>query len=130
MIGNSRPQNQAIALAVEEAVLVDFQEQPSKQGSAVSGWILLDYGENTGQSEFLCFRINQPFLFYLPSECNDETIFESEFSMLTQTFSIRTEHSKLSSSLSPSVNPPSASPRHEYSSFSLCDKQSSPEMNT
>lgn len=43
--GNSRPQNQAIALAVEEAVLVDFQDQPSKQGSAVSGWILLDYGK-------------------------------------------------------------------------------------
>lgn len=44
-LGNSRPQNQAIALAVEEAVLVDFQDQPSKQGSAVSGWILLDYGK-------------------------------------------------------------------------------------
>ena len=45
--GNSRPQNQAIALAVEEAVLVDFQDQPSKQGSAVSGWILLDYGKKS-----------------------------------------------------------------------------------
>eukprot|EP00596_Hydrurales_sp_CCMP1899_P010693 CAMPEP_0119042446 /NCGR_PEP_ID=MMETSP1177-20130426/15221_1 /TAXON_ID=2985 /ORGANISM="Ochromonas sp, Strain CCMP1899" /LENGTH=145 /DNA_ID=CAMNT_0007009249 /DNA_START=278 /DNA_END=715 /DNA_ORIENTATION=+ len=42
--GNSRPQNQAIALAVEEAAIVEFAEQPSKQGSAVSGWILLDYG--------------------------------------------------------------------------------------
>ena len=48
--GNSRPQNQAIALAVEEAVLVDFQDQPSKQGSAVSGWILLDYGERSRHS--------------------------------------------------------------------------------
>ena len=34
-------------MAVEEAVLVDFQDQPSKQGSAVSGWILLDYGEKS-----------------------------------------------------------------------------------
>lgn len=42
--GNSRPQNQAIALAVEDAVLVAFQQQPAKQGDAASGWILLDYG--------------------------------------------------------------------------------------
>jgi len=42
--GNSRPQNQAIALAVEDAVLVGFQQQPGKQGDAASGWILLDYG--------------------------------------------------------------------------------------
>jgi ribosome-associated protein len=42
--GNSRPQNQAIALAVEDAVLVDYTNQPSKQGDAASGWILLDYG--------------------------------------------------------------------------------------
>jgi hypothetical protein len=27
-----------------QAALVEFAEQPSKQGSAVSGWILLDYG--------------------------------------------------------------------------------------
>jgi len=42
--GNSRPQNQAIALAVEEDVLLSFTMQPSKQGDAASGWILLDYG--------------------------------------------------------------------------------------
>lgn len=42
--GNSRPQNQAIALAIEEDVLVAFTEQPSKEGDAASGWILLDYG--------------------------------------------------------------------------------------
>jgi ribosome-associated protein len=42
--GNSRPQNQAIALAVEDAVLLGFQQQPAKQGDAASGWILLDYG--------------------------------------------------------------------------------------
>lgn len=28
-----------------QAVLLDFASQPSKQGSAISGWILLDYGE-------------------------------------------------------------------------------------
>lgn len=42
--GNSRPQNQAIALAIEDDVLVAFTEQPSKEGDAASGWILLDYG--------------------------------------------------------------------------------------
>jgi ribosomal silencing factor RsfS len=42
--GNSRPQNQAIALAVEDAVLLDFTTQASKQGDSGSGWILLDYG--------------------------------------------------------------------------------------
>jgi len=42
--GNSRPQNQAIALSVEEDVLLGFSLQPSKQGNAASGWIVLDYG--------------------------------------------------------------------------------------
>lgn len=41
--GNSRPQNQAIANAVEEDVLLNFQENPTKEGDAASGWILLDY---------------------------------------------------------------------------------------
>jgi ribosome-associated protein len=41
--GNSRPQNQAIANAVEEDVLLNFQEQPNKEGDAASGWVLLDY---------------------------------------------------------------------------------------
>lgn len=41
--GNSRPQNQAIALAVEEDLLMDHQESPNKEGDAASGWILLDY---------------------------------------------------------------------------------------
>jgi hypothetical protein len=61
-LGNSRPQNQAIALAVEEAVLLDFQDQPSKQGSAVSGWILLDYGKFS-----LTLALSAPFLPCLPS---------------------------------------------------------------
>ena len=30
--GNSRPQNQAIALAVEDAVLLEYQQQTIKQG--------------------------------------------------------------------------------------------------
>lgn len=42
--GNSRPQNQAIALSIEEDVLLQFSQQPSKQGNAASGWIVLDYG--------------------------------------------------------------------------------------
>lgn len=42
--GTSRPQNQAIALSVEEDVLIGYSEQPSKQGNAASGWIVLDYG--------------------------------------------------------------------------------------
>lgn len=42
--GNSRPQNQAIALSIEEDVLLNFTKQPSKEGDAASGWILLDYG--------------------------------------------------------------------------------------
>ena len=42
--GNSRPQNQAIALAIEDDVLLGFSQQPSKEGDAASGWILLDYG--------------------------------------------------------------------------------------
>ena len=31
--GNSRPQNQAIALAVEDAVLLEYQQQSAKQGT-------------------------------------------------------------------------------------------------
>ncbi len=42
--GNSRPQISAIALSIEDDVLVQHQQQPSKQGVAESGWILLDYG--------------------------------------------------------------------------------------
>ena len=42
--GNSRPQNQAIALAVEEDIVNKYQRQILKQGSAASGWILMDYG--------------------------------------------------------------------------------------
>ena len=41
--GNSRPQNQAIANAIEEEVLLNHQEQPTKEGDAASGWVLLDY---------------------------------------------------------------------------------------
>eukprot|EP00597_Dinobryon_sp_UTEXLB2267_P008768 CAMPEP_0170097254 /NCGR_PEP_ID=MMETSP0019_2-20121128/29118_1 /TAXON_ID=98059 /ORGANISM="Dinobryon sp., Strain UTEXLB2267" /LENGTH=161 /DNA_ID=CAMNT_0010319493 /DNA_START=213 /DNA_END=698 /DNA_ORIENTATION=- len=44
--GNSKPQNQAIALAIEDDIKIDFNGQLpiSKEGSASSGWILLDYG--------------------------------------------------------------------------------------
>ena len=41
--GNSRPQNQAIANAVEEDIMLNFQEHPNKEGDASSGWVLLDY---------------------------------------------------------------------------------------
>lgn len=42
--GNSRPQNQAIALSVEEDMLTSYSMQPTRQGNAASGWIVLDYG--------------------------------------------------------------------------------------
>ena len=47
--GNSRPQNQAIAAAVTKAVAEEFQGQRPggtgvPEGSAESGWMLLDYG--------------------------------------------------------------------------------------
>ena len=41
--GNSRPQNQAIANAIEDDILLNFQAQPTKEGDAASGWVLLDY---------------------------------------------------------------------------------------
>lgn len=44
--GNSKPQVQAIALSIEDAIDEDFQELPfSKEGKANSGWMLLDYGD-------------------------------------------------------------------------------------
>jgi ribosome-associated protein len=42
--GNSRPQIQAIANTIEDDLLLHFTEQPSKEGTATSGWIVLDYG--------------------------------------------------------------------------------------
>lgn len=41
--GNSRPQNQAIANAIEDEILLNYQDQPKKEGDASSGWVLLDY---------------------------------------------------------------------------------------
>lgn len=47
--GNSRPQNQAIAAAISDDVEQLFQGRTTKsgkmEGSADSGWILLDYGD-------------------------------------------------------------------------------------
>lgn len=43
--GNSKPQTQAIALSIEDDMLALFNEVPtSKEGTATSGWTLLDYG--------------------------------------------------------------------------------------
>eukprot|EP01038_Epipyxis_sp_PR26KG_P012025 gene12025-16096_t len=42
--GNSKPQNQAIALSIEEDVLQTFNVSAAMQGTAASGWILIDYG--------------------------------------------------------------------------------------
>jgi ribosome-associated protein len=46
--GNSRPQNQAIAAAIQKEVLDQFDARPLgngvPEGSAQSGWTLLDYG--------------------------------------------------------------------------------------
>eukprot|EP00797_Seminavis_robusta_P006269 Sro1419_g271060.1 silencing factor RsfS (118) ;mRNA; r:6113-6466 len=47
--GNSRPQNQAIAAAIRKDVQEQFEMLPMgngvPEGSAESGWMLLDYGE-------------------------------------------------------------------------------------
>ena len=49
--GNSRPQNQAIAAAIQDDVEEDFGEEYSLRGNGVpegtadSGWILLDFGD-------------------------------------------------------------------------------------
>ena len=47
--GNSRPQNQAIAAAIRNDVLEEFDLRPLgngvPEGSAESGWMLLDYGD-------------------------------------------------------------------------------------
>jgi len=49
--GNSRPQNQAIAAAIKDEVKENFGDQfvmlgnGAPEGSADSGWILLDYGD-------------------------------------------------------------------------------------
>lgn len=42
--GNSRPQIQAIANAVEDDIILNFEMAPSKEGTATSGWIVLDFG--------------------------------------------------------------------------------------
>jgi ribosome-associated protein len=44
MVGNSRPQNAAIAAAIEEDMILQHNRTASHQGTANSGWILLDYG--------------------------------------------------------------------------------------
>jgi ribosome-associated protein len=41
--GNSKPQNQAIASAIEDDLLEKFNEEPNKEGDPSSGWMLLDY---------------------------------------------------------------------------------------
>jgi len=46
--GNSRPQNQAIALAIREEAEENHDRElkgPTPEGTADSGWILLDYGD-------------------------------------------------------------------------------------
>jgi ribosome-associated protein len=46
--GNSRPQNQAIAAAVQDEVKKQYDQKPGgngvPEGNAESGWMLLDYG--------------------------------------------------------------------------------------
>jgi ribosome-associated protein len=44
MSGNSRPQNQAIAAAIVEQMNDEFGILRSPQGTAESGWMILDYG--------------------------------------------------------------------------------------
>src|SRR5687767_495896 len=46
--GNSRPQNQAIAAAIKDDIAKSYNMRPGPngvpEGTADSGWILLDYG--------------------------------------------------------------------------------------
>lgn len=42
--GRSAPQNQALSLSIEDDIFDTFSQRPSKQGTAASGWIVLDYG--------------------------------------------------------------------------------------
>lgn len=42
--GKSAPQNQALANSIQEDVMAVHQRGGSKEGTAASGWILLDYG--------------------------------------------------------------------------------------
>jgi ribosome-associated protein len=42
--GNSRPQNQAIASAISDDVEEKFGYAGNPQGTADSGWMVLDYG--------------------------------------------------------------------------------------
>jgi ribosome-associated protein len=45
MVGNSRPQNQAIAAAIQED-MEEFHGRTGRlEGTADSGWILLDFGD-------------------------------------------------------------------------------------
>lgn len=45
MVGNSRPQNQAIAAAIEDDMKEMHGRVARHEGTADSGWILLDYGD-------------------------------------------------------------------------------------
>ena len=45
MVGNSRPQNQAIAAAIEDDMKETHGRAARHEGTADSGWILLDYGD-------------------------------------------------------------------------------------
>jgi ribosome-associated protein len=45
LVGNSRPQNQAIAAAIEEDMKEKHGRSARHEGTADSGWILLDYGD-------------------------------------------------------------------------------------
>eukprot|EP00638_Chattonella_subsalsa_P005766 CAMPEP_0117757494 /NCGR_PEP_ID=MMETSP0947-20121206/14773_1 /TAXON_ID=44440 /ORGANISM="Chattonella subsalsa, Strain CCMP2191" /LENGTH=215 /DNA_ID=CAMNT_0005577415 /DNA_START=133 /DNA_END=780 /DNA_ORIENTATION=+ len=45
MVGNSRPQNQAIAKAIMDDLEEEHGLLPRQEGKADSGWILLDYGD-------------------------------------------------------------------------------------
>ena len=43
--GNSKPQNQAISQAIRDVAEDDYNRIILKEGTADSGWILLDYGD-------------------------------------------------------------------------------------
>jgi ribosome-associated protein len=45
LVGNSRPQNMAIAAAIKDAVEAEHGRVGRTEGTADSGWILVDYGD-------------------------------------------------------------------------------------
>ena len=45
LVGSSRPQNNAIAAAIEDETQLHHDRAGKREGTADGGWILIDYGD-------------------------------------------------------------------------------------